>query len=379
MRPRSFVVSMLPGAVLRRRWALVAASLATASLLVWASVPASAATAGDVVSGSGAELCPWGDDLPTGSDVLTGEDNTSNARSAALDDAPRRLRAARRLEASWAAYAHGAMGAISPGCTVYLFDDTRIDDIWKWFVRTSAEGSAPTPTAETVPSGAPGEEGRLFHVSYSDEREAWTYLFRMGNVIAEASIDVEVGAGHGADELIAVASAIADRVEAARSGSPRAAAPSPTPEPSFPSEAETALLAHVPAGFRETCERTDHAVSEEALAAVACTAAVGEGSATVTYQQLADQEAGSRIHERFMEVQGIAPDSGGCSGEWPAEASYTIGGEVAGRIACADIGGVALFLSWTDERLLIHAFAEGFDTDRSTLYGWGLTDSGPVG
>src|SRR6185503_17643456 len=95
-----------------------------------------------------------------------------------------------------------------------------IDDIWKWIVRTYAEGSAPTPTVETVPSGAPGEDSRLFHVRYSDERESWTYLFRMGNVIAEASIDVDVGAGAGVDQVIAVASAIADRVEAARNGSP---------------------------------------------------------------------------------------------------------------------------------------------------------------
>ena len=201
----------------------------------------------------------------------------------------------------------------------------------------------------------------------------------MGDVIAEATIDVEVGAGAKVDQLFSVASAIADRVEAAASGSPLPAAPSPTPEPSFPSEAETALLGHVPPTFRQTCERTDHAVSDEALAAVACTATVGEGSATVTYQQLADQDALTAIHERFMEVQGIAPDSGGCSGDWPAEGSYTISGEVAGRVACADIGGVALFMSWTDERLLIHGFAEGFETDRTALYEWWLTDSGPVG
>jgi hypothetical protein len=271
------------------------------------------------------------------------------------------------------------MGPVSPGCTVFLFDTASIDDIWRWFVRTYVEGSAPAPTEEPVPSAAPGEDGHLFHVSYSDERESWTYLFNMGNVIAEASLDAEIGAGATVDELMAIASAIAHRVEAATSGSPLPAAPSPTPEPSFPSEAETALLGHVPASFRETCARTDYAVSEDALAAVACTAVVGEGSATVTYQQLADQEALTRIHERFMEVQRVAPDSGACSGEWPAEGSYTIAGEEAGRVACADIGGVALFMSWTDDRLLIHGFAEGFDTDPATLYGWWLTESGPIG
>ena len=70
--------------------------------------------------------------------------------------------------------------------------------------------------------------------------------------------DADVSAGTTVDELVAVASAIADRIEAAASGTPLPAAPSPTPEPSFPYAAETALLSRVPTGFRETCERTDH-------------------------------------------------------------------------------------------------------------------------
>jgi hypothetical protein len=378
MRPLRPMARVVPVAWTVTR-ALAFASVAVALLMTAIPAQMLAAAATGVVSGSGAELCPWGDELPAGSDVVTGEDNTSNARSSAFDGAPRRLRVGRRLAASWSAYADGAMGPISPGCTVYLFDDARIDDIWAWLARTYGEGSVPAPALEPAPSGAPGEDGRLFHVRYSDEREAWTYLFRLGNVIADASIDVDVGAGATVDDVVVVARAIADRVEAAAAGSPLPAAPSPTPEPAFPDEAEAALLGHVPEAFRQTCGRTDHAVSEEALAAVACTAPVGDGSATLTYQQFADLDALTRIHDRFMEVQGVEPDGGSCSGEWPAEGGYTIGGEEAGRVACADIGGVALFISWTDERLLIHGFAEGFETDRATLHDWWLADSGPVG
>ena len=57
---------------------------------------------------------------------------------------------------------------------------------------------------------------------------------------------------------------------------------------------------------------------------MACTARAGQGSATLTYQQLADQDALTVVHEQFMEVQGIEPDSGECSGGWPAEGAYTI-------------------------------------------------------
>jgi hypothetical protein len=74
----------------------------------------------------------------------------------------------------------------------------------------------------------------------------------------------------------------------------------------------------------------------------------------------------------------VERDTGPCSGDWPGEVTYTIGGETAGRVACTQFGDAAQFMSWTDDRLLIHVYAEGFGVDTDAFYQWWLNDSGPV-
>ena len=309
----------------------------------------------------------------------TGADNTSNAREFVFGDAPSDLEAAERLQSSWSSFTRGAMGAISPECTVYVFDDASIEPIWDWYVSTYADRSAPAPTEEPAPEGAPGEDGRLFVFPASFDRESWSYAFRQGNVIAVVSIDAEAGAGSSAEDLVPIAQAVVRRIEAAAAGEPLPAAPSPTPEPSFPTAAEADLIEHVPASFRDSCARSSFAQNEESLAAVGCVVPMGIGSATVTFQQLPDQAALQQLYENTLSFMGVTADSGPCGGEWPAEGTYTIGGEPAGRVGCALLGEIAAIISWTDERLLIHGYAEGFGVDRQQLYDWWLQDSGPIG
>jgi hypothetical protein len=335
--------------------------------------------AGPIVTGSGEALCPWGDELPAGADVPSGGDDTSNARDFVFQEAPMELDIAGRLRASWSSFTRGAMGAISPGCTVYLFDDASIDPIWDWYVQTFADRSAPSPTEEPAPAGAPGEDGRLFVYPPIAERDSWTYVFRLGNVIASISLDAEPGSGMTADDLVPIAQAVARRIEAAAAGEPMPAAPSPTPEPSFPSSEEAALIEHVPVSFRETCGRSTFGRSDQALAAVECLVEIGSGSVTVTFQQLPDQAAMTELYENTLSFLGVTADTGPCGGEWPAEGTYTIGGEPGGRVGCALLGELAAIISWTDERFLIHGYAEGFGVEGQQLYDWWLEDSGPVG
>ena len=332
-----------------------------------------------VATGSGEALCPWGDELPPGSDVPTGEDNTSNARDFVFGDAPADLDVPSRLQTSWSSFSREGIGDVSPGCTVSLFDDASIDAIWDWYIGTYPDRSSPSPTEEATPAGAPGEDGRLFAYPPIGDIDSWAYEFRLGNVIASVSLDAASDAGVTADDVVPVAQAVARRIEAAAAGEPLPVAPSPTPEPSFPTAGEAALLAHVPESFRESCGRSSFARNEQALAAVECVVEIGTGSVTVTFQQMQDESALRETYGNTLSFLGVGEDSGPCGGEWPAEGPYTIGGEPAGRVGCAQLGEIAAIVSWTDERLLIHGYAEGFGVDREGLYEWWLQDSGPVG
>ncbi len=146
----------------------------------------------------------------------------------------------------------------------------------------------------------------------------------------------------------------------------------------FPTEAEADLLTHIPGALVDTCSRTDFAVSDAATAAVVCRASVGDGSITVTYQSYADaadMDTGYAGNLAFMAVERGA---GSCSGDWPGEAGYSVNDEPAGRVACSEFGDTARFMSWTDERLDIHGYAEAFGLARDDLYQWWLNESGPV-
>lgn len=331
-----------------------------------------------LVTGTGEDLCPWGEELPSGSDAVTGGDNTSNARGFVFGEAPAQLHATERLEASWSAFPGGAMGAVSPGCSVYLFDSSDIEDIWAWYADTYSQRSAPSPEELPLPAGTPGEDARLFHFPPRFDRESWTYAFRMHNVIAAVSLDMEHDAGATVEDIAPLAGAVARRIEAAAAGEPLAVAPAPTPEPAFPTQAESDLLGHVPGSFRDSCGRSEFAVSERAIAALVCSVPVEDGSVTVTYQQFADTVGLNEVYQNTLSFMGVEPDSGPCRVDQAGEGTYSIGGQQVGRAGCSEPGSFFLLISWTDDRVLIHGFAESFDADRGAVFDWWQTDSGPL-
>jgi hypothetical protein len=162
--------------------------------------------------------------------------------------------------------------------------------------------------------------------------------------------------------------------------------PKPSAEPSvepsgsggpFPTELEAELLSHIPPALRDGCGRTDFR-SPTSNAAIGCSTPLGDGSLTITYQSYGDADAMDTAYSNNLSFMQVERDTGPCSGEWPGEGTYTIGGEAAGRVACSEFGDAARFMSWTDDRLLIHVYAEGFEVDRDAFYQWWLNDSGPV-
>ena len=166
----------------------------------------------------------------------------------------------------------------------------------------------------------------------------------------------------------------ADR--AARTSRPRPRPPSPRPRPSVGpeptlqaglSDAQASLALHVPAKIRGTCGPTTINVSALATAAVLCTATTPDGTIRVTYQQFPDQDALDTAYAGNLEFLGATRDSGPCSGDWPAETTWTVNDVVGGRVACAEIGGFSRDIAWTDDTLVILGLAETFDVPKDAL------------
>ena len=352
------------------------APIATATSSVAPTASASESPTSGLVTGSGEDLCPTNEELPPGYDPFTtSQDNTARARDVVFAEAPAELDATNRLLAAWAAFAEISFAGTSVACGVYIFDASDIEDIYAWYADGFAGRSTFPLTELPIPTGSPGDDGRLFfHFTTStNETESFTYLFRQHNVIASVSLDgpsADLGGPSSPDEVIALATTTSGRIEQnAAEGSS---------EGPFPSAGESELLGHVPDSFRETCGRATFAVSPDALDAVACSTEAGGGTITVTYQTFADLAAMQAAYGLTLDFLGIEPGTGPCSGEWPGEGGYTVGDEHAGQVGCGELGGVAPIISWTDERLMIHGYAEGFDISTSDLYQWWLSDSGPI-
>lgn len=164
---------------------------------------------------------------------------------------------------------------------------------------------------------------------------------------------------------------------------PAPTGPAPTPQPvgSIPpglTAEQAALAAHVPGSFVGSCRPTTINVDATASAALLCTVTVNGGDISVMYQQFPDQESMDAAYQDDVEYLGATRGSGACSGEWPAENTWSLGDQVAGRVACGEVGGLARSFAWTDDRLLISVVAETFEVSREDLHQWWINDSGPV-
>lgn len=150
---------------------------------------------------------------------------------------------------------------------------------------------------------------------------------------------------------------------------------SPTLPPSSPSTAdEEVLRSHVPPDFAATCTTTP--VTAPALAGVICFA--NDSSVVVNYQLYPDETTMTGAYDANRQLYAADAGSASCSDSdnWPSAYDYTIGGEPAGSVFCADFFGFTQ-IYWTDTRFNILSWASMIAGTRDETYEFWLNDSGP--
>ncbi|MFN2484063.1 MAG: hypothetical protein ABR509_03895 [Candidatus Limnocylindria bacterium] len=150
------------------------------------------------------------------------------------------------------------------------------------------------------------------------------------------------------------------------------------PAEEFPSAQEEELLSHIPESLRADCSRSEFGAGV-GIAAIGCGISAAGGDISVTYHLFDSPADMDEAYQSNLDFMGVERDAGSCEDAtaWPGEGAYTIGNEDAGRVACVDFD-IGYIISWTDDRLLIKGYAEGFDVGAQQFYEWWTTDSGPV-
>jgi serine/threonine protein kinase len=146
--------------------------------------------------------------------------------------------------------------------------------------------------------------------------------------------------------------------------------------PTFPTDAESALLAHVPEGTRKNCMRPPEA-QVKLNQATASTAAVvcgpSPGAPIIFYYQFPD--AGT-MNAAYL-TQATEASGGDCLANPPnfiADAPYERGGD-SGRLSCSSTNN--LHLTWTSNRFNILVFAfQGWS--QQDLLAWWQNGAGPA-
>jgi hypothetical protein len=141
-----------------------------------------------------------------------------------------------------------------------------------------------------------------------------------------------------------------------------------------PTEAEAALLDHMPEEILGTCFRPDASVLEMdgVITAVACD--LPDGSVAV-YWQFDGTESMTAWYENRTVSFGATSDEGDCATDPVAEGQLFRDDEPAGRVVCGRYDDEYRGIAWTNDQLAIGALALG--TDQQSLYdSW--TQAGPV-
>lgn len=145
--------------------------------------------------------------------------------------------------------------------------------------------------------------------------------------------------------------------------------------PPFPTERETALLAHVPENTKKHCMRPSESQigdnrAKASVAAVVC--GPSPAARVIFYYQFADATAMNQAYLGQQQVSG-----GDCQAAPPnfaADAPYARGGDT-GRLSCGSAGN--LHLIWTSDKHTILSFA--FQGIREAeLIAWWQNGAGPI-
>jgi hypothetical protein len=158
----------------------------------------------------------------------------------------------------------------------------------------------------------------------------------------------------GAGALVAVA-AIAAAVLLTRKGD------------TFPAKAEKPVVAAVPAGYRDTCERAER--PDGATAAVTC--APDEGAETMTLVAYPTRAATNRAFKSALRASPVGDkDTGDCAERRKGSHAFANGKGEQGMVLCFRRGSAESVLVWTDPAQTVLGRAERTDDKDNTMYVW---------
>ena len=144
-------------------------------------------------------------------------------------------------------------------------------------------------------------------------------------------------------------------------------------------EADTALLQHVPEPIRDSC--SPGAAVTPAIASLDCFTDLETGI-FVYYTSYPDLNSMNTAYQSYVLVYGNNPGSKTCekADNWPAQGPWSVNEseEDAGQLLCSGFGDApAMF--WTDERLNILSWSWGLtDVTRDDMWSFWTTDAGPI-
>jgi hypothetical protein len=189
----------------------------------------------------------------------------------------------------------------------------------------------------------------------------YNYLVRVENIVAK----VFVGGGPELDLL--TADAIAERVPARmRAALKGGIAASPSASTGFPSEAEAALLAHIPENLHMGCGPVEEIYPNES-ATVRCKPFNGPN---IDYTAFSNGLDMTEAYQGDVDSADPAPTANGQCALGNYEWTYTVNGAPAGRILCTSYisprtNQTFRVIEWTNDELNILAYAS------SATLGWG--------
>ncbi|MEP7379929.1 MAG: hypothetical protein ABI725_10265 [Chloroflexota bacterium] len=143
-------------------------------------------------------------------------------------------------------------------------------------------------------------------------------------------------------------------------------APTATGEAVFPNAYEDLLVSYVLTEIQDTCKRYPPTYDTE-LASVEC----GPEDLTFDYTLFDSAEAMNAAYNGDLDLGDFPSDPDGSCKEANYEDTYTIGGDVAGRVNCrqhtsSSSGSLYHVIEWTSDELLVL----GYISNRADLRSW---------
>jgi hypothetical protein len=234
------------------------------------------------------------------------------------------------------------------------FLDDAEDDLGEVHNGSQREESPVTPLADT--------RYFVYHDTILDTgTDGFAFLMHHGNIAAKVWISGVDGNVSPLDAG-AIAEAAAARMQQALGD-----VAGPEPSDSAGGDAVAALMAHIPAGLARECDVDGDAPDAEAgeLARVLCTPSTEASVLFVLHDTEASLDAAFDIASMVAGIVGWEPaddcEAGGYEGTW------TLGGETAGRLLCADLMGTAT-ITWSHPASRILATIRQADGDPAAAW-----------